>query len=135
MTGIDVRRFAIYANPQFQEQPDGTWMAHYPHLDWSVTAVSEAEARLKLTDEFVRRQSTEPDVDAELECQEKVLRHHFDEPVPGLFVMDNDLFIELRDKSDEERMRAFSESERRRALGQPYTKSDYLREQGPSAGQ
>jgi hypothetical protein len=86
VTGIDVRQFAIYVNPQFQEQPDGTWVAHYPHLDWSVTAASESEARLKLTDEFIRRQSTGPDVDAELECQEKVLRRHFDEPIPGLYV-------------------------------------------------
>jgi hypothetical protein len=134
VTSIDVTQFAIQADPQFQEQPDGTWEANYPHLDWSVTAASKSEARKKLSDEFIRRQSTGPNADAELQGQEDLLRRHFDEPIPGLYVMDNDLYIELRDKTDEERMRAFSESERRRALGQPYTKSDYLREQAASAG-
>jgi hypothetical protein len=134
VTRIDATQFAIQADPQFQEQSNGTWQAHYPHLDWSVTALSKSEAGAKLNDEFIRRHSTGADVDAELQCQEDLLRRHFDKPIPGLYVMDNDLYIELRDKTDEERMRAFSESERRRALGQPYTKLDYLRKQGTCAG-
>ena len=135
MTGIDVTQFAMEVDPQFQEESDGTWMAHYPHLDWSVTGSSKSEARAKLSDEFIRRQSAGLDIDAELEYQKIVLQHHFDEPIPGLYVMDNDLYIELRDKTDEERMRAFRESERRRALGQSYTKVDYLREQQISGGE
>lgn len=135
MTGIDVTQFAIHADPQFQEQPNGTWKAHYPHLDWSITGSSKSDARTKLTDEFVRRQSNGPDVDAELRYQEDLLRRHFDEPIPGLYVMDNDLYVELRDNTDEERARAFGESERRRALGQPYTKADYLREQRTPSGE
>ena len=47
-----------------------------------------------------------------------------------MYALDNELFLHLRTNGTRAELRAaFKEAERRRALGQPYTKADYLGEQ------
>jgi hypothetical protein len=128
VTDLDITRFAFHEVPQIEEQPDGSWVACYPARGWSVTGATEAEAVQRLRDEVVHRQGiagTNPVAE-----DERILRQHLREPIPGVSVMDNDLYLALKDEPDSQRvlLEAFQESERRRALGQSYTKDDYLRE-------
>jgi hypothetical protein len=130
VTDLDITRFAFHTVPQTKEQADGNWVAYYPARGWSVTGATKAEAMQRLRDEVMRRQGINgADPVAE---DERIFRQHIREPIPGVYLMDNDLYLALKDKCDSQGVleEAFKESERRRALGQTYTKDDYLREHG-----
>ena len=60
------------------------------------------------------------------------LKNRIADGLLGVSLMDNDLYLALKDKRDSQQVleEAFRESERRRALGQTYTQDDYLREHG-----
>ncbi len=45
-----------------------------------------------------------------------------------MYAVDNELYRELVHEPEADRKRAIEEAERRRVLGQSYTKSDYLRD-------
>jgi hypothetical protein len=130
VTDFDITQFAVHTVPQTEEQADGRWVAYYPARGWSVTGATEAEAMQRLRDEVMRRQGIAGgDPVAE---DERIIRQHIHEPIAGVYLMDNDLYLALKDKRDSRQVleEAFKESERRRALGQTYTQDDYLREHG-----
>jgi hypothetical protein len=92
-----------------------------------VSAPSESAARQKLSDEVMRRQNAGQDPFA---YTDDLYRQHLREPMAGVYAMDNELYRELihRFGHDETRLQeAFEESERRRAVGQTYTKDDHYR--------
>lgn len=129
MTEADLTEFAFHMDPQSEQLRDGSWTVKYPRADWSVSGLSEDDAMQKLRDEFIRRQSAGDDP---LAYTDQVYREHLRSPIPGVYAMENDLYLEVKDRGYDEIQRVFREAERRRALGQNYTKDDYLREQ--SAG-
>ncbi|BCO35652.1 hypothetical protein MHEC_20850 [Mycobacterium heckeshornense] len=122
---IAQQRFAFRMKPQFEHTTDG-WRAWYPGSDWSVTAPSAEEARQKLVAEVNRRREAGEDPKA---FQEAVYRKHLQEPVPGVYAMDNELYRYVARETgyDQDALQeVFEESERRRALGESFTKADYL---------
>ncbi len=56
-----------------------------------------------------------------------VYLRHLQEPVPGVYAMDNDVYLQLKDEPWTEHGRAFKEAEAKRVQGLPYTIEDYLR--------
>ncbi|MGH3959886.1 hypothetical protein [Mycobacterium sp.] len=116
-------QYAMHIVPLITRGDDGSWQAQYPESDWHVTADTEEAAQRKLREEAERRlnagqDSTGTPVD--------ILERHLAHPIPGIYAMDNELFLYLRqNKGIAETERAFAEAERRRALGQTYTKADY----------
>lgn len=121
----ELTRYAFHMDPQYEEC-DGMWTARYPEADWSVCAPSKQEAHQRLGEEFIARQNAGTDP---LAYADDIYRRHLGEPIPGVYAMDNELYRELLlGRSGEERKRAFAEAELRRALGQTYTKDDYLGE-------
>lgn len=119
---IDITQYAFEMEPQFTQARDGTWTATYPGADWSVSAPSEADARDKLGEEFIRRQNSGNNP---LTYAEQVYRRHLSEPVPGVYAIDNELYRELVHASQAERERVVREAERRRVAGLSYTRADY----------
>jgi hypothetical protein len=118
-------RFAFRMSPQCERTSDG-WRAWYPGADWSVTAPTEEEARHKIAEEVSRRRNAGENPMA---FQEAVYRQHLQEPIPGVYSMDNELYRHLiREVGyDQDALQeVFEESERRRAQGQSYTKAEYL---------
>jgi hypothetical protein len=119
-----LRQYAFHADPLLEES-SGWWMARYPHQDWSVSAATKDEALEKLKDEFIRRQNAGK---ADFTYADTVCLRHLEEPVPGIYAMDNELYRELvrEGTAQADMMRAFEEAEVRRQQDQPYTKIDYL---------
>lgn len=117
--------YAFYMEPIFVEA-DGRWTASYPEADWSVSGVSEDDARARLRDEVERRQNAGEDA---LAYAPSVYERHLQSPVPGVYAMSNELYRELlmAGTSEEEVQRAFAEAEENRLAGQPYTIEDYRR--------
>jgi hypothetical protein len=120
-----LQQYAFHATPLLEES-GGWWTARYPHQDWTVSAATRDEALEQLKDEFMRRQNAG---DAGYAYADTVCLRHLEEPVPGIYAMDNDLYRELMHEGTAQAdvMRAFEEAEERRQQGQPYTKDDYLR--------
>lgn len=119
----ELRRYAFHMEPQLK-QGVGSWTAAYPAADWSVSAPSKEEALERLGEEFIRRQNIGEDP---LAYADAVYRRHLREPIPGVYAIDNELYRELVRAPESDRKFAIEEAERRRRLGQRYTKSDYLR--------
>ncbi|MCV7303510.1 hypothetical protein H7J93_28225 [Mycobacterium barrassiae] len=119
----DLTKYAFHMEPQL-ERSDESWTASYPGADWSVSAPNKESALQRLGEEFIRRQNAGEDP---LAYADAVYRRHLREPVQGVSAVDNELYRELVHAPEAERKRAIEEAERRRRLGQPYTKSDYLR--------
>lgn len=117
-------RYAVYIRPLLTQQDDKLWRAQYPGLDWYVTAESDLVAGERLNEEAIRRLTAgEPDA----QPPDDLLERHLVHPVPGVYALDRDLFVYLRENGVRSELDdAFEESERRRALGQTYTKDDYL---------
>lgn len=117
--------FAFHMEPQLQES-DGRWTARYPEADWSVSGSSEDEARNQLREEFIRRQNAGEDV---LAYADDVYVRHLQEPIPGVYAMNNELYRELLMAATAEAdvHRAFTEAEQKRLAGESYTMADYLR--------
>jgi hypothetical protein len=116
-------RWAFHMEPLFTHE-GGSWTGSYPGADWSVSAPTEAEAREKLGEEFIRRQNAGEDA---LAYADAVYLRHLQEPVPGVYAMDNEVYLELKDEPWTEHGRAFKEAEQKRLRGETYTKEDYLR--------
>ena len=118
-----LQQWAFQMEPIFTHDGE-SWTGCYPGADWSVSAPTEAEAREKLQAEFIRRQNTGDDP---LGYADAVYLRHLQEPIPGVYAMDNEVYLQLRDEPWTEHSRAFKEAEAKRVQGLPYTKEDYLR--------
>ncbi len=119
-------QYATCIRPLITHQEDGQWRAQYPGLDWYVTAESEPAAADKLSEEALRRVDAGED---NAQPPHDLLTRHLVEPIPGVLALDRELFLYLRTEHGvSEVNRAFDEAERRRALGQPYTKREYMQE-------
>jgi hypothetical protein len=122
---IAQQRFAFRMTPQIEEC-DGEWRASYPGADWCVTAPSEAEAQRKLSEEVSRRRDAGEDPKA---FQEAVYRRHLQVPIPGVYAVDNEVYLLVARETGYDQaalQKVFEEAERRRAEGKSYTKADYL---------
>ena len=121
-------QYAILIEPVITQTGDSRWRAQYPGLDWSVVVDTEETAGQELAHEALRRHDTgQPDA----QPPHDLLARHLEQPIAGVFAMDLELFVYLRDNAGRrETERAFAEAERRRAAGRSYTKSDYLHDQG-----
>jgi hypothetical protein len=119
-------QYAIYIQPLVTQQNDKRWKAQYPGVDWYVSADTKEAAGERINDEAIRRLNAgEPDA----QPPDNLLEQHLAEPIPGVYALDRDLFVYLREKGVRAGLdRAFKEAERRRALGQTYTRADYLAE-------
>jgi hypothetical protein len=124
-TPEELMRYAFHMEPVF-EQKGEVWVGSYPTVEWSVTAPTEAQAREKLGEEFIKRQNAGEDARALAYADEVHLRH-LRKPIPGLYAMDNEVYLQLRDEPWTEHGRAFKEAEAKRLRGETYTKEDYLR--------
>ncbi|MGH3559097.1 MAG: hypothetical protein ACRDTK_16670 [Mycobacterium sp.] len=126
-------QYAVHIVPLITQQDDGSWRAQYPESDWHVTAETEEAAKAKIREEAERRlnagqSSTGTPVD--------ILERHLTHPVPGVYAMDTELFLYLRqNKGVAETEHAFAEAERRRTCGQGYTRADYEREVAGRGGE
>jgi len=109
-----LQQWAFEVEPVFTQEGE-SWTGSYPGADWSVSAPTEAEAREKLGAEFIRRQNA---------------GEHLQEPIAGVYAMDNEVYLQLRDEPWTEHSRAFKEAEAKRLRGETYTKEDYLRGRG-----
>lgn len=118
-----LQQWAFQMEPVYTDDGE-SWTGSYPGADWSVSAPTEAEAREKLGEEFIRRQNAGEDA---LAYADAVYLRHLQEPVPGVYAMDNEVYLELKDEPWTEHGRAFKEAEAKRVQGLPYTKEDYLR--------
>ncbi|MCG5434090.1 hypothetical protein LV457_17600 [Mycobacterium sp. MYCO198283] len=127
----DLTKYAFDMEPQVEPGGD-TWTAFYPGADWSVSAPSREQALHELRKEFIRRQNAGQDP---LAYADAVYRAHLREPIAGVYAVDNELYRELVHAPESNRRRAVQEAERRRRLGQTYTKSDYLKDCEESAEQ
>jgi len=121
-------RYAFMFIPQTLELAGGSWEAFYPGDEWSVTAESREAAIEKLKAEELQRVQ-DPDRRTR---RETIKRQHLVTPVPGVYAMDADLLLYLRDHkvSRPGLERAFEEAECRRAAGRPYTVADYQEHAG-----
>lgn len=116
-------KYALFTEPIVTQQDDRTWQAQNPGADWYVTAETREEAVARLSEESARRHGTG-------EAGISLWRRHLADPIPGVYAIDKELFLHLRFNAPlAELQAAFRESERRRVLGQTYTKDDYLTEQ------
>jgi hypothetical protein len=117
-------QYAVYVRPLLTQQDDTRWKAQYPGVDWYVIGDSEQAAGTMIAEEAVRRRTAgEPDS----QPSPDLLQRHLEHPVPGIYALDRELFIYLRESGKRSELNgAFEEAERRRALGQTYTKADYL---------
>jgi hypothetical protein len=125
-------QYALYTRPLITHQDDNLWRAQYPGVDWYITADTEQTVREKLHEEIERRLDAG---ETNVQPSTDTLERHLANPIPGCAALDRDLFVYLRDKGvRSELTKAFEESERRRALGQTYTKADYLAEHPDNQG-
>lgn len=122
---IAQQRFAFRMAPQIVEDEVG-WRAQYPGAGWSVVGSTAEEAGQRLAEEVTRRRNAGEDPMA---FQNEVYRRHLEEPVVGVWAMDSQLYrhLVLLGGYDQDSLQpVFEEAERRRALGQSFTKEDYL---------
>jgi len=120
------QQYATHIRPLITQTSGQQWRAQYPGVDWHVTAGSEEAAGDQITKEALRRlDAGEPDA----QPPHDLLKRHLEQPIPGVYALDRELFLYLRDHAGHaEIQRAFEEAELRRAEGRSYTKSDYLDE-------
>jgi hypothetical protein len=122
----ETRRWAFRMAPQCERTGDG-WRVSYPDAGWSVTAPSEEEARQKFAEEVTRRRDSGEQPKG---FEDAVYREHLRNPIPGVYAMDAELYRylvrEVTGYDWDALQPVFEESERLRALGQSYTKADYL---------
>jgi hypothetical protein len=120
------QQYATHIRPLITPTSDQQWRAQYPGVDWHVTADSEEAAGDEITKEALRRiDAGEPDAQA----PHDLLKRHLRQPIPGVYALDRELFLYLRDHAGHaEIQRAFEEAERRRAEGRAYTTTEYLNE-------
>ena len=114
----ELMRWAFHMDPQVTQNGE-SWTASYPEADWSVSAPSREEALQRLGEEFIRRQNAGENA---LGYADAVYLRHLQNPIPGVYAMDNEVFLQLRDEPWTEHSRAFKEAEEKRVLGEPYTK-------------
>ena len=120
----DIKRWAFRVRPETEQNETG-WRAWYPGADWSVSAPTEDEARKQLQKEAERRRQAGQDPFTD------IYRKHMRETIPGVYAMDNALYREVARKSGYDQnvlQQVFEEAERRRARGETYTTSDYMRD-------
>ena len=63
-----LQQWAFQMEPVFTDDGE-SWTGSYPGADWSVSALTEAEARQKLGEEFIRRQNAGEDALALRRCR------------------------------------------------------------------
>lgn len=120
------QQYATHIRPLITQTSDHKWRAQYPGVDWHVTADSEQAAGDAITEEALRRlDAGQPDA----QPPHDLLKRHLQQPIPGVYALDRELFLYLRGRAGTaETQHAFEEAERRRAQGRPYTKTEYLSE-------
>lgn len=92
--------YVVLVRPQVRQDGNGSWVAQYPEADWSVTGTSEADARAKIRDEFGRRLRNGESEPSSL--SEDVLERHRAKPIPGIYVIDRNVYMSLREAPDAE---------------------------------
>jgi hypothetical protein len=118
------QQYAVHIRPLITQTSPDEWRGQYPGQSWHVTASSEQAAGEEITKEALRRHDAGED---DAQPPRDLLRRHLTEPIPGVYALDRELFLYLREHAGHtETQQAFEESERRRALGRTYTKDDYL---------
>jgi hypothetical protein len=80
------RDVSFHFQPILTEQPDGTWIAHYPTADWTVTGTSEQDARAKLRAEELRLIGTPEATNWKINAVRQHIEHG---PIPGVYELDN----------------------------------------------
>ncbi|MBV8863653.1 MAG: hypothetical protein JO082_04605 [Mycobacterium sp.] len=118
-----LQQWAFHIEPWFTHDGE-SWTGTYPNADWSVSAPTEEEAHDKLGAEFIQHQNAGED---DLAYANAVMLRHLRKPVPGMYAMANELYLELKDEPRADMDRAFKEAEAKRLRGETYTKDDYLR--------
>ncbi|MEM6107406.1 hypothetical protein AAHS21_14355 [Mycobacterium sp. 050272] len=123
------RQYAIHVRPIIAPAGDQRWRAQYPGVNWHVIADSEHAVGDAITKEALRRHDTgQPDA----QPPRDLLRRHLQQPIPGVYALDRELFLYLRSHFGQlETQQAFEEAERRRAAARSYTKRVYLQENPP----
>ncbi len=119
-------QYATHIRPLITETSDNRWRAQYPGVDWHIVADTEEAAGDEISKEALRRlDAGEPNA----QPPHDLLKRHLNQPIPGVYALDRELFLYLRSHAGHsETQQAFEEAERRRAAGQSYTKNDYLAE-------
>lgn len=87
----------FYSRPQVEQLPNGSWAAHYPASDWSITAESRESAIKKLQLEDQRRSKEQPGYTIE---RYKALRRHLVEPIPGVYAISREEAERIRSTPD-----------------------------------
>ncbi len=120
-------KYATHFRPIITKTSETRWRAQYPGLDWHVIADSEAAAAEEIGNEAMRRADAGlPDA----QPPHDLLEQHLANPIPGVYALDRELFLYVRSRFGvAQTLLAFEEAERRRAVGQSYTKDDWLAEQ------
>ena len=121
---VDIQRWAFRVRPETEQNETG-WRAWYPGTDWSVSAPTEDEARMQLQKEVERRREAGRDPFTD------IYRKHLREAIPGVYAMDNALYRAIARESGYDQnllQQVFEEAERRRARGETYNRSDYMRD-------
>jgi hypothetical protein len=87
----------FFSRPQLEQLPDGSWRAHYPASDWSITAVSRDAAIAKLQLEDQRRNKEQPGYTV---MRYTALRRHLIEPIPGVYAISQEEAERIRSTPD-----------------------------------
>lgn len=121
------QQYATHFRPIITKTPDNRWRAQYPEVQWYVVADTQAAAGEAILEEALRRIDAG---DPHAQPPHDILARHLQQAIPGVYALDQELFLYLRTHAGvTETQAAFEEAERRRAAGQSYTLADYLAEQ------
>ncbi|MCA2249779.1 hypothetical protein JF729_18540 [Mycobacterium intracellulare] len=91
------RGTAFVFRPQVHRQSDGSWLAHYPGADWSVTGDDSLSALEKLGQAQLDR-LRDP---GEADWQTAAVRQHLENgPVPGVYEIDNETHARIHSSQD-----------------------------------
>ncbi|SPX94878.1 hypothetical protein [Mycobacterium xenopi] len=98
-------QYATHIRPLITQISADQWRAQYPGLTWHVTAESEQAAADEITKEALRRLDAGQD---DAQPPHDLLKRHLEKPLPGVYAMDRELFLYLRENAGHtETQRAF----------------------------
>ena len=102
------KRLPVREHSTFEEQPDGTWSAHFGALDVRATGASEEEAWEALRD--TANEQLRADESLQKKMQEWAEEHAVEEDIPEEELRERDELLE-RSKKASESLRALSDAE------------------------
>jgi hypothetical protein len=91
--------FAFYSRPQLERLADRSWQAHYPAMDWSITAESREEAIEQLKQEDMRRAESVPNY---IVARQAALSKHLTNPIPGVYAIPMSMIEQFMGTRDEQ---------------------------------